>query len=222
MARFVVVTLLLLPFVGLAPEAGAACDPTQPVHVHVVGVGAGIKIDRGYTGAGVTFVADTCEAADGDGDPDLGAGGAALPLAGAVCLAPGTLGHHGLPFVHADNFALPMAWSAGTDGAADPWFDPCLGNGVVSDDPASDPHDCGAGQAGFWDGVVQLRPAEVAPNGPWADCAQPVDGRVWAFAFQGPILVMDGPLLDLRSVPPQANAPARVTASVPTTGTFFA
>lgn len=136
----------------------------------------------------------------GDGDPETGDGGGKFP-AYLPCLPPGARAHHshdpswwfggvlqaGVPYSITSVVPLvPAALIVGTDGPIDPSGNPCLGDGIIHDDPVSEPYDCGAGIIGFSDPPLG---AFIVANDPAAfdlNCA-PASGYVDAFVLNGPI-----------------------------------
>lgn len=136
-----------------------------------------------------------CDVLGSDGDNEQGTLGGQFPLAGAGCPyaqdeangAPVTTGHHGDGYVVTNLAGLDIVWFAGIDGAASQ-LAPCLGNGVITDDPVTDPFDCHStlGASVRLLGLPFERTAHLVPNSAWAGC-EAADGNAWVFVMAGPV-----------------------------------
>ena len=192
------VLALLVMFLLAAPMAGAghpnvACVQKQEIHTYFATVGALTFVtlpaeDQSF-GVHTAFAQDACADATlaYDGDPETGFGGATFPAGTRLCLLPEEAPHHdygpGAEYWATQATPGDLLYSAGADGPAFDPADPCATDGVLTEDPITDPWDCGAGLVGVY--AKRWMPATLEENVLGSGACDPHDGRVWVFVMQG-------------------------------------
>jgi hypothetical protein len=219
----VAVAMLAAGFVGAASAASAAslaCSVTDESNPHFFDAfsNVGVGSSQGeVVGGGVTlaFSANNppCDQVGSDGDNEQGISGAQMPIALATCPysqdianeqaggGPVTVGHHGDDIFVTNTAGIDVTWTSGVDGqdpAATLAGQTCTGNGVISNDPTTDPADCsdstGANVNLLGNEHVDTDPISIGTNDPNSGftCLDAVDGNEWTFLNTGPFLGTSG------------------------------
>ena len=150
--------------------------------------------DQDLDGDGVPF--------DYDGDMDLGDRGGRFPAGSNYngCLENPEVSHHaygvGAQYWADDQTGVAsLIYWAGADGPAlipDP-LDPCATDGIISDDPTTDPLDCADGSWGVYAPPI-WKPATLGETVAGNGACDPFDGLVWVFIVNS-ALFCDGTLV---------------------------
>jgi hypothetical protein len=202
---------------GAARAASLACTVTDESNPHFFTAAAAdpglrrVEVSFGPNAPAIVFSLNNapCDQIGSDGDNEQALLGAQMPIVGATCPyaqdilneqaggGPVTVGHHG-DDIYATNVAnIDLGWSSGVDGqdpAATLAGQTCTGNGVISDDPTTDPADCfdnsGANINVLSNVHRDTDPLSIGTNDPLSGfaCLDAVDGNEWTFLDVGPFL----------------------------------
>jgi hypothetical protein len=218
--------------VGAASAASVACTVTDTSNPHFFNTAGSASVsdsDGEISGAGVADAFSTnnppCDQVGSDGDNEQGIGGAEMPLVGATCPyqqdvaneqaggGPVTVGHHGDDIYVTNTGGLDVTWLSGIDGqdpAATLAGQTCTGNGIIANDPTTDPADCQDANGANINIVGSVHsdtdPLSVGTNDPASgfSCLDAVDGNEWTFLNMGPVAPIhtDGGPLFVRATTP--------------------
>jgi hypothetical protein len=215
MNKYALILVATLMTAILAPTGSSAPPPnplsctnvdTSNPHFYGAASSADVSTPDGQTGGGFNYVYSTngvpagCDQLGSDGDYEQGLSSAQMPVTGASCPYSGgssTVGHHG-DDIYATNVAgIDITWSSGVDGqdpAATLAGQTCTGNGIVSDNPATDPADCSDSQGAninlLGSAHSDTDPLAAGTNDPASGftCSDAVDGNVWTALTIGPFV----------------------------------
>ena len=189
-------TLITTSFLLLAATAtthaahpGSPCTPTEARHSY----GWPLGVFQGAVSwpPAMAIVFDTC-AGPFDGDAEHGLMGGRFPAGTSPCLVSPQTSHHasgpGAQYWADDETGIAaLAYQAGADGPSLLFWPPCATDGIISNDPQTDPFDCGAGAVGYFAPGVQVTPATLGENVPGNGACNPYDGHVWIVLLMGPV-----------------------------------
>lgn len=195
------VVVAVVPFSGAHLPSPTLCPAVGNMVHGYYPAAAGGRVEKmaGLGGRSATvIVTDSC--ASGDGDPDIGVDGAALP-GGAYAAGCGFVSHHSAgvasTFSVTDHTGVAtVVWSEGTDGPArNPLtgvpLAGCVTNGVITDNPTTDPDDCYGSLGYITPSSGSLASTFTGANGvatgPPVTACNGFDGLTWVFLFHGTI-----------------------------------
>jgi hypothetical protein len=208
------VVFLPAPVSASSPLYCSVTDASNP-HFFSTFSGAALATPEGKVGlgSGGEFSANNvpCDRVGDDGDNEQGVSGAQMPLAGAACPysedaqneqaggGPVTIGHHGDDVYVLNTASVDVTWVTGMDGE-DPTAaladQTCTGNGVITDDAATDPADCLDSQGSNVNILGTYHqdtdPVQKGTNDPTSgySCFDAVDGNEWTTLNVGPFVGM--------------------------------
>lgn len=204
------------------PGNVAPADADRSSHRFGPQPGTNVVVYRSDGDAYSSDSADTCTSqeltlTDGDGELENGVRTAVFSISDAHDCGGYGNGHHGAPReAGAENIVVPvyLAFHTGTDGyvhlpddpmtafdeRAIPAFDPCVGNGVITNDPATDGHDCTSNTGWSFGGVVVEWATPLPIDSGLAASCDSVDDTQTIFLDAG-VMLLGGPFVEGRSHP---------------------